>query len=97
MPGPSSAKGRGLAMPKTRGQWIVCVREIAGNDNSFVGPYHSEDKAEAVADRLRRDITAVQADHIIEAFVEWVRPSSTDLEEFRDEMLRDLEAMGYAK
>lgn len=82
-------------MPDVRGQWIVCVRDIAANDNSYVGPYHSEDKADAIASRLRRDIEAVGADHLLEAFVEWVRPSSTDFDEFRDELLRDLEEMGY--
>jgi hypothetical protein len=80
-----------------RGQWVVCVRDIAANDNTYVGPFHSEENADKVAVRLRRDIEAVGAGHLLEAFVEWVRPASTDLEEFRDEMLRDLEEMGYAR
>ena len=82
-------------MSETRGQWIVCVRDIPANDDSYVGPFHSEEKADEIATRLRKDIEAVGADHILEAFVVWVLPASTDLEEFRDEMLRDLEEMGY--
>jgi len=80
-----------------RGQWIVCVRDIAANENSYVGPFHSEDKADSTAARLQRDIEAVGASHLLEAFVEWVRPASTEIEDFRDEMLRDLGEMGYAR
>ena len=77
-----------------RGQWVVALRDIPGNDEELVGPFHSEDKAEAVARRLRGDIEARGAAHVMEAIVRWVR-AGLDLEEMRDEMLRDLDAMGY--
>lgn len=83
-------------MSDTRGQWVVVVRDIIANDDSYVGPFHSDDRAEEIATRLRRDIEAVGAEHVLEAFTAWVVPASTDFEEFRDQMLADLEVMGYA-
>lgn len=80
----------------SRGQWVVCIRDLPSNTDEFLGPFHSEEKAEAVAERLRRDIAALSASHIVEAFTVWVRPASTELEEFRDELLADLGEMGYA-
>lgn len=82
-------------MSDTRGQWVVVVRDIPSNSDSYIGPFHSEERADEHAQRLRRDIEALGAGHVLEAFTEWVRPASVDFEEFRDEMLRDLEEMGY--
>lgn len=79
----------------SRGQWVVVLRYISANDDELIGPYHSGEKAQAVADRLNRDISARWASHVMEAFVKFVRPGSIDLEEMRDEMLRDLEELGY--
>ena len=80
----------------TRGQWIVAVRDIPSNTDEFLGPYHSEDKAEDVAHRLRRDIAAVGAGHVAEAVVHYVRAGSIEFDEVRDELLRDLEDLGYS-
>lgn len=77
-----------------RGQWIVVLRDIPANEDELIGPYHSEEAAERVAERLRRDIAARAADHWLEAVAKWVRPG-LDIEEARDEMLRDLDEMGY--
>lgn len=57
-----------------RGQWIVCVRDISAGNDDYLGPYRSEDKAEAVAKRLNRNIAAVGASSVLDAIVEWVRP-----------------------
>ena len=73
------------------------MRDIPSNTDEFVGPYHSEDKAEAIAQRLRRDIAAVGAEHIMEAVVHYIRPSSIEFDDVRDEILRDLHEMGYAR
>lgn len=85
-----------MASRPQRGQWVVAVRDIPSNADEFVGPYHSEDKAEAVAHRLRRDIAAVGAEHIAEAVVHYVRPGSIEQDEVRDELLRDLAELGYS-
>lgn len=90
-------KETGLGSPaQSRGQWIVWLRDVPGGEDQFLGPFHSEERAHAVAERLRRDIAAVGCGFdTLDAGVEWVRPASTDFEDFRDEMLVDLEAMGY--
>lgn len=79
------------------GQWVVAVRDIPSNTDEFVGPYHSEDKAEEIAQRLRRDIAAVGAEHLMEAIVHYVRPGSIEFDDVRDEMLRDLGQLGYVR
>lgn len=84
-------------VPRSQGQWIVAVRDIPSNTDEFLGPYHSEDKADTVARRFNRDIDAVGASNIAEAVVHWVRPGSIDEEELRDEMLRDLAELGYGR
>lgn len=81
-------------MAETRGQWIVCLRDIPSGEDEYLGPYHSDEKAQAVADRLNRDIAARGAGGTVDAIVEWVRPG-IELEEIRDEMLVGLDDLGY--
>lgn len=77
-----------------RGQWIVCVRDILSGNDDYLGPYHSEDKADEVAKRLNLNIAAVGASEVLDAIVEWVRPG-LDIEQYRDDMLRELAETGY--
>lgn len=79
-----------------RGQWIVCVRDIAAGEDDYLGPFYSEDKAESVAKRLNRDLAAVGATDVLDAIVEWIQPG-LDIEQYRDDMLAALEKQGYAK
>lgn len=72
-----------------RGTWLVCVRDVAAGEDDYLGPFRSEERAHAVARRLNRDIAAIGlSTDVLDACVEWVRPG-VDIEEFRDEMLRD--------
>lgn len=81
-------------MSAHRGHWIVCVRDIPGGEDSYLGVFTSEDRAEQLASRLRRDIAARGAQDSLDAIVQWVRPHP-EFEDFRDEMLADLERLGY--
>jgi len=76
------------------GLWTVCVRDMPSNTDDYIGSFRSEARAEEFCERLRRDVEAVGASHIIDVQVCWIRPQ-IDTEEFRDELLRDLEEMGY--
>ena len=97
VPSLPQAQRHAREVPLTRGQWVVAVRDIPSNTDELVGPYHSEDKADGIARRLRRDIAAVGAEHIMEAVVYYVRPGSIEFDDVRDEMLRDLEELGYSR
>lgn len=79
-----------------RGQWIVCVRDISAGEDDYLGPFYSEDKAESVAKRLNRDLAAVGASDVLDAIVEWIQPG-LHIEQYRDDMLADLEKRGYAR
>jgi hypothetical protein len=78
------------------GKWIVCVRDIPGAEDAYLGPFASVERAQAIAGRLRRDIEAVGASGSLDAIVEWVRPGG-EVETFRDEMLKDLARLGYSR
>lgn len=78
----------------TWGTWIVCVRDIPGGEDDYLGPFRSQERAAAVARRLCRDIAARGAEGSLDAIVERVRPGG-DIEEYRDEMLANLEKGGY--
>lgn len=77
------------------GQWVVVLRDIPGNEDELLGPFHTEEKAEAIAGALRRDIAARDAEYIAEAFVTFVRPG-VEMVDLRDELLEQLDEMGYA-
>lgn len=36
--------------------WIVCVRDVSGGEDHFHGPFRSEDRADAHADKVRREL-----------------------------------------
>lgn len=77
------------------GSWVVCIRDLPSNTDEYLGYFRSEDRADALADRLRRDVEAVGASHIIDVNVCWVRPEP-EHEDARDTLLAELEEMGYA-
>jgi hypothetical protein len=77
------------------GSWVVCIRDLPSNTDEYLGYFRSEDRAEAVARRLRGDVEAVGASHVIDVTVCFVRPMP-EHEDARDELLADLEEMGYA-
>ena len=80
-----------------RGMWIVCVRDVPAGEDQYLGPFASEEKAQAIAERLRRDFAAVGAgDTVIDAIVEWMQPGA-EFTDLRDKLLADLAEVGYSK
>lgn len=74
--------------------YIVCLRVGYTGSDIYLGPYRTYDNAARVSNRLNRDIAARGAEEELAASVEKMSPA-TDIEDFRDTMLRDLEASGY--
>lgn len=72
--------------------WIVCVGVEA--QDSYLGPYRTQEAAERVRRRLDRDIAKRGASEFLYVNVEPLRRGG-DLPDFREEMLADLEAAGY--
>ena len=77
------------------GSWVICIRDLPSNTDEYLGWFRSEARAESVAARLRRDVEAVGASHIIDVTVHWVEPEAGH-EDVRDRLLADLEEMSYA-
>jgi hypothetical protein len=75
-------------------QWIVCLRDIPAGEDTYLGPYRTEEGAARVARKLNRDIAARGATLLYDALVEPLR-SGGDLMAFREELLADLDAAGY--
>lgn len=75
------------------GAWIVLVAE-SGERADCIGPYRTEDEAEAVAEGLNETISAVGAAALLHATAEWVLPIS-DFNGYRELLLTDLTQRGY--
>ena len=77
-----------------RDQWIIEVRELLSNEAEFIGPFRSQDRADAVVRRLRGDLDAVGADHLYDVLLRQLRPGAEAVD-LREELLEDLERAGY--
>lgn len=48
-----------------RGQWIVCLVDLPSGQTEYIGPFHSEERADEVARRLRLNINTIGATEVV--------------------------------
>lgn len=76
--------------------WIVCVRDVSSGNDTYIGPYRSNDTARGVAERLLMNIKACGATDEFDAIVEEIR-NGGDYPAFRDELIDQMASRGYMK